>query len=79
MRNFSAAGEKRSELTREAGRVGETMASFGREYCVDIMEVVGICWVVMGSFLAGGGKSRTDCGEVAAPSFRRRTISAVAA
>mmetsp|Transcript_38760 Transcript_38760/g.75685 ORF Transcript_38760/g.75685 Transcript_38760/m.75685 type:complete len:103 (-) Transcript_38760:39-347(-) len=61
---FLAAGERLLELTGEVGCVGETMASFGREYCVDIMEVVGICWVVIGSFYREEGSQGQIAGRL---------------
>ena len=61
--NFFAAGERRSELAREAGRAGELIAWFGGRGCFSCVEARRSFWAETVCRFKGGGKSDTDCGE----------------
>ena len=75
---MSAAAERRSRLTSDAGRVGEEISLFSEECFGDMVEAVERCWMKVEGCVVEEWSS-TNCGELATLNFWRRLRLAVAA
>ena len=78
VRIMSAVADRRSRLTRHAGRAGGEIALFRGECFGDMVWAVERCWMKVGNCIVEG-KSSTDCSELITLNFWRRLSLTIAA